>query len=82
MATMDPRKQYLQSLGAKFRQRREYLGFSQRELASRLHVDRTYVSKLESGKKDIGVWELNRLCKSLDMRFSAIDDCPCKDQKT
>lgn len=42
---------------------REQRGWSIQELASRLNVDRSYLSKSESGKRSFKVSEVNRLAE-------------------
>lgn len=42
---------------------REQRGWSIQELSSRLNIDRTYLSKSESGKRSFKVSEVNRLAE-------------------
>ncbi|WP_167804140.1 helix-turn-helix domain-containing protein [Limosilactobacillus fermentum] len=42
---------------------REQRGWSIQELASRLNIDRTYLSKSENGKRSFKVIEVNRLAE-------------------
>lgn len=42
---------------------REQRGWSIQELASRLNIDRTYLSKSENGKRSFKVSEVNRLAE-------------------
>lgn len=48
-------------LGEKLRQAREYVGFSQDEVASLLKVPRTAVSNMENGQRKVEALELKRL---------------------
>jgi transcriptional regulator with XRE-family HTH domain len=48
-------------LGEKLRQAREYVGFSQDEVASFLKVPRTAVSNMENGQRKVEALELKRL---------------------
>ncbi len=48
-------------LGEKLRQAREYVGFSQDEVASLLKVPRTAVTNMESGQRKVEALELKRL---------------------
>lgn len=48
-------------LGKKLRKAREYVGFSQDEVASFLDVPRTAVTNIESGQRKVDVLELKRL---------------------
>jgi transcriptional regulator with XRE-family HTH domain len=48
-------------LGEKLRQAREYVGYSQDEVASYLKVPRTAVTNMESGQRKVEALELKRL---------------------
>ena len=48
-------------LGDKLRQAREYVGFSQDEVASLLKIPRTAVTNMESGQRKVEALELKRL---------------------
>src|ERR1700716_1573415 len=48
-------------LGEKLRRAREYVGFSQDEVASLLKVPRTAVTNMESGQRKVEALELKRL---------------------
>ena len=48
-------------LGEKLRQAREYVGFSQDEVASFLKVPRTAVTNMENGQRKVEALELKRL---------------------
>lgn len=48
-------------LGEKLRQAREYVGFSQDEVAGFLKVPRTAVTNIESGQRKVDALELKRL---------------------
>jgi transcriptional regulator with XRE-family HTH domain len=50
-------------LGAKLRQAREYLGFSQDEVATFLKVPRTAITHIESGHRRVEALELKRLAE-------------------
>jgi transcriptional regulator with XRE-family HTH domain len=50
-------------LGDKLRQAREYIGFSQDEVASFLKVPRTAVTNIESGHRKVEALELKRLAE-------------------
>ena len=55
----------LQILGNKLRSRREELGFSQEALADLCGFDRTYISLLERGKRNISLINLARIAQGL-----------------
>jgi transcriptional regulator with XRE-family HTH domain len=50
-------------LGEKLRQAREYVGFSQDEVASFLRIPRTAVTNMESGQRKVEALELKRLAE-------------------
>ena len=50
-----------QRLGGKLRQAREYVGYSQDEVAGFLKVPRTAVTNMESGQRKVDALELKRL---------------------
>ncbi len=50
-------------LGDKLRQAREYVGFSQDEVATFLKVPRTAVTNIESGQRKVEALELKRLAE-------------------
>jgi len=52
-------------VGDRIRQAREYLGFSQSDVAEALGVSRPTVSALESGKRKVSSLELKRLAQLL-----------------
>lgn len=50
-------------LGARLRDAREYLGFSQEEVATKLGLSRTAVTHIEAGSRRVEALELERLSK-------------------
>lgn len=70
----------LQNLGIRLRARREELGLSQEALADLCDFDRTYVSMIERGKRNISLLNLIRLAKglrtSVTVLTEGIDDGP------
>ncbi len=50
-------------LGSKLRDAREYIGFSQDEVASFLKVPRTAITNIESGQRKVEALELKRLAE-------------------
>jgi DNA-binding XRE family transcriptional regulator len=49
------------AIGARLREAREYLGFSQDEVAAALRLQRTAVTNIESGSRRLEATELERL---------------------
>lgn len=57
-------------LGAKLRDAREYLGFSQDEVAKYLAIPRTALSHIESGQRRVDVLELKKLASLYKLSVS------------
>ncbi|MCC6948640.1 MAG: helix-turn-helix transcriptional regulator [Bradyrhizobiaceae bacterium] len=55
----------IDTLAANVRQARKAVGLSQEELALEAEVDRTYVSQVERGKRNITIVVLARLARAL-----------------
>ena len=53
--------------GARVRSIRLRLGFSQEELADRAHLDRTYISSLERGHRNVGLENICRIAGALNV---------------
>ena len=58
---------FLKKLGVKIRSRRKDLGLSQEEFASTTNFDRTYISLLERGKRNISIQNLLRVSEGLEV---------------
>jgi transcriptional regulator with XRE-family HTH domain len=54
----------------KLRQRRLETGFTQTQLAKKVGVDQTFVSKYEQCQRRLDVIELQRICKALGLSVS------------
>lgn len=50
-------------LSSRLRERREYLGYSQQEVADYLDLHRPAVSEIEAGRRKVGVLELEKLAR-------------------
>ena len=55
-------------LGAFLRSTREAAGVSQRELARRLNLAQSYVSKIERGERQIQALELFEICRKIGLQ--------------
>jgi transcriptional regulator with XRE-family HTH domain len=55
----------LKKLGDNVRKYREALDISQDELAWQVELDRSYISDIENGKRNVSVLVMTRLCKVL-----------------
>lgn len=62
----------LLSLGKKVRERRNSLCISQEELASCCGFDRTYISLIERGKRNISFTNLASLASGLEVSISEL----------
>ena len=58
------------SVGLRIRQLRLRLGISQEELALRARLDRTYVSAVENGKRNVSILNIQKLAGSLQVSMS------------
>lgn len=56
----------LARLSSNLRDRRRAMGLTQREVARRAGLDRSYVSQVEQGSRDVGVSTLVRLAEALE----------------
>lgn len=50
------------------------LGMSQEDFAKKIGVDRTYFCRLESGKKNLTLETLNKVCEGLGMTLKEFFD--------
>lgn len=64
--------QQLLWLGARMRERRKQLGWSQEELAHRADVDRSYVGGVERGERNITFLMLCQLSAALGLSVSEL----------
>lgn len=53
---------------------------SQEELGERADLDRTYVSGIERGKRNVSLVNIARLAKALDVSISALVDFEVEDE--
>jgi transcriptional regulator with XRE-family HTH domain len=59
-----------QKIGQRIRELRKELEISQEALAYKADVDRTYVTDVESGRRNVSVEILEKLIKALQVSFS------------
>jgi transcriptional regulator with XRE-family HTH domain len=57
----------LQRFGARVREERERLGLSQEELADRAGLHRTYLGGVERGERNLGLLNVVRIARALDL---------------
>ena len=59
-----------EKVGQRIRQLRKGLELSQEALALKAEVDRTYVTDVEAGRRNVSLEILERLIKALDVSFA------------
>ena len=64
----------LVSIGNRVKTLRIYKGLSQDELARRIDFDRTYLSRVESGKQNVTVETLLKICEGLGVTIKEFFD--------
>ena len=64
----------LVALGIRVRIARESLGLSQEQFADRCGFDRTYISLIERGKRNISLLNLVRIANGLETSISSITE--------
>ena len=57
-------------VGQRIKELRKKLGFSQEALANEAEVDRTYVTDVENGRRNVSVEILERLVTALKVSFT------------
>ena len=61
-------------LGMRIRKLRETLGISQEEFAERCGFDRTYISMIERGKRNMSFSNLSKIASGLDVSVSQLTE--------
>lgn len=61
-------------IGQRIKQLRKEIGQSQEALANEAEVDRTYVTDVENGRRNVSVEILERIIKALNVSFSLFFD--------
>ena len=57
-------------LGKRVRELRTKLGLSQEELADIAHLDRTYITSVECGRRNISIVNIEKLVNSLNVSLA------------
>ena len=57
-------------IGQRIKQLRKEIGLSQESLANEAEVDRTYVTDVENGRRNVSVEILEKIIKGLNISFS------------
>ena len=63
-----------QALGKRIKTLRNELGFSQEELADRAGIDRTYITSVECGKRNISIVNIEKIATALRVTLSKLFD--------
>ena len=64
--------QALQLLGTTIRTLRKHRGLTQRALAARVGLTRTYISAIELGRRNITMWTLLQITAALQVPLSTV----------
>lgn len=67
-------KKPLEQLGHEIKSRREKLGLSQEKFADKCGFDRTYISMLERGKRNLSVVNLLKIAQGLEVSVSELTE--------
>ncbi len=59
-----------QKIGQRIKELRKELGLSQEALAYQAEVDRTYVTDVENGRRNVSVEILEKIIKALEVSFN------------
>jgi transcriptional regulator with XRE-family HTH domain len=65
---MDLREKF----GCKLKQLREEKGYSIEYLANIANIDRTYISEIEKGKRNVSLLIIEKLAKALEIRIQEL----------
>lgn len=59
-----------EKVGQRIKELRTNLGLSQEEFAFRCELDRTYITSLERGKRNVSLTNLEKIAKAFNMTLS------------
>jgi len=65
-------KRFRQEFGTALRRRRHKLNLSQEDFADMADIHRTYVSKIELGKVDVGIGVAYKIARALNLPLSKL----------
>lgn len=63
-------------VGQRIKELRNKIGISQEALANKAEIDRTYVTDVENGRRNISIENLGKLVTALDVHFKDFFDSP------
>jgi transcriptional regulator with XRE-family HTH domain len=64
------------NVGVRIKELRNKIGISQEALANRAEIDRTYVTDVENGRRNISIENLEKLVNALQVPFKDFFDSP------
>ena len=64
----------LERLGSRVRELRQALGLSQETFAGKCGLDRTYISGIERGKRNVSMLNIERIAKALNITIAELMD--------
>lgn len=59
-----------ENVGLRIRELRKQIGISQEALANKAEIDRTYVTDVENGRRNISIQNLEKLVDALNISFT------------
>ena len=63
-----------QAVGKRIKFLRNQTGMSQEELADRADIDRTYITSVECGKRNVSIVNIEKIAKALGVTLSKLFD--------
>jgi transcriptional regulator with XRE-family HTH domain len=63
-------------VGQRIKELRNQIGISQEALANKAEIDRTYVTDVENGRRNISIENLEKLVNALQVPFKEFFDSP------
>jgi transcriptional regulator with XRE-family HTH domain len=63
-----------ETLGKRIKFLRNKIGVSQEELADRAGIDRTYITSVECGKRNIAIVNIEKIAKALGVTLAKLFD--------
>jgi len=59
-------------VGSRIREIRDQAGISQKDLAFKSELDRSYIASVENGQRNISIVNLEKISKALDLTLSEL----------
>jgi transcriptional regulator with XRE-family HTH domain len=71
---MNPRASILQRFGSRVRQLRQARGLSQEAFADKCGLDRTYISGIERGKRNVALRNIESIARALGVSIAELSE--------